>query len=203
MSLPTTYLTSVKKLPDILEAIKDAQAPEKFSQAFLEQLEFKSKADRLIIGVLKSLGFLDDNGKPTNRYFKYLDHSQSTKVLAEAIKDAYGDLFAVNINAHQLTKSDIIGKLKTLSQGQLSEGVLDDMASTFIALVKLADFSSISKTKDKDKTELAVEKDKKDKDLSKTMNVNGLVYNINIILPDTRDVSVYDAIFKSLKEHLG
>jgi hypothetical protein len=204
MSLPNAYLTSVKRLPEIFEAIKNAQAPEKFSQSFIEQLEFKTKADRLVIGVLKCLGFLDDTGKPTERYFRYLDHSQSAKVLAEGIKEAYSDLFAININANTLSKSEIIGKLKTLSQGQLSEGVLDDMATTFLSLVSLADFSSPLKPKEKTKdVDVPKEKPIGEQDKGKSMKVDGLVYNINIVLPETRDTSVYDAIFKSLKEHLG
>jgi hypothetical protein len=32
--------------------------------------------------------------------------------------------------------------------------------------------------------------------------VSGLHYNIQIHLPATKDVEVYNAIFKSLKEHL-
>ena len=55
MALPTSYLTSVKNLPDIFAAMQGAQAPEKFTQGFLESLEFKSTADRLIIGMLKAL----------------------------------------------------------------------------------------------------------------------------------------------------
>ena len=35
------------------------------------------------------------------------------------------------------------------------------------------------------------------------LSVDALQYHINIVLPDTRDQSVYDAIFKSLRDHLG
>ena len=48
MALPTSYLTSTKRLPDILDAIKTAQAPEVFSRRFPETLEFKGKGDRLV-----------------------------------------------------------------------------------------------------------------------------------------------------------
>ena len=36
-----------------------------------------------------------------------------------------------------------------------------------------------------------------------SLPVSGLQYHINIVLPDTRDQAVYDAIFRSLREHLG
>jgi hypothetical protein len=35
------------------------------------------------------------------------------------------------------------------------------------------------------------------------IRVSGLQYHINIVLPETRDQAVFDAIFKSLREHLG
>ena len=35
------------------------------------------------------------------------------------------------------------------------------------------------------------------------LRISALEYHINIVLPDTRDQAVYDAIFKSFREHLG
>jgi len=58
------------------------------------------------------------------------------------IKEAYRDLFAVNVNAHKMSKDEVVNKLKTLGQGQLSEAVLDKMSLTFTSLVKLADFQT-------------------------------------------------------------
>ena len=37
---------------------------------------------------------------------------------------------------------------------------------------------------------------------SRKVDLGGLVYNIQIVLPETRDVAVYDALFRSFKEHL-
>lgn len=211
MALPTAYLTSTKRLSEILDALKTAKAPEKFTQGFLESLEFKSKGDRLIIGVMKSLDFIDDSGKPKERYFRFIDQSQSARVLAEAIEDAYSDLFAVNLKAQQLTKPEIVGKFKTLSQGQYSDSVLNMMAMTFTALVSLADFNSPRKS------EVGVENAQipqaatreenpaernENKGSVREVKLGGLVYNIQIVLPESRDPTVYDALFRSLKEHL-
>ena len=96
MSLNATYLITTKNVDSFFNSLITAKAPEVFTQKVLENLEFKSTNDRLFIGLLKSLGFLDPNGAPTERYFRFLDQSQSKRVLAEAIQDAYGDLFAVN-----------------------------------------------------------------------------------------------------------
>lgn len=222
MALPKSYLTSTKNLGAIFEAIQQARAPERFTVKFLESLDFKSTADRLIIGVLKSLGLLDDQGRPTQRYFAFLDQTQSAAILAEAVREAYADLFAVNVNAQNLSKAEIVNKFKTLSQGSLSEAVLEKLASTFQALVKLADFSALPtrSAREEEANELQEDGDegagresqpvldavlrrrnvKGDTGASATLG--GLHYNIQIILPETRDPQVYDALFRSLREHL-
>ncbi len=210
MALPTAYLTSVKNLEGILNAIQSAQAPEKFTQKFLETLEFKSNPDRLIIGVLKSISFLDDGGKPTQRYFEYLDQTQSQRILAEGIREAYADLFKVNINANTMSKSDIVNKLKTLSEGKIGDSVVGKMATTFLSLVKYADFETQPQAP-KNHEDSPVNSDKTNKKINAQAKVKeqgsstfgGLVYNIQIVLPESRDPAVYDAIFKSLREHLG
>jgi hypothetical protein len=75
VALPRSYLTSSKNLAAIFEAMKGAQAPPKFTIKFLESLDFKSAADRLIVGVLKILGLIGTDGSPTERYFRFLDQT--------------------------------------------------------------------------------------------------------------------------------
>lgn len=125
MSVTSAYLTTAKNLPKILVAIQNAQAPKQFSTRFLASLGFPSANDRLIIGVLKALGFLTPEGTPTKRYFEYLDQSRAKYVLADGIREAYADLFQINTKANELTNVDVKNKLKTLTQGQSSAPVLD------------------------------------------------------------------------------
>ncbi len=213
LALPTAYLQSAKNLSGILDSIKTAQAPEKFTTRFLTELGFASSSDRTIISVLKALGFLDADGKPTDRYYRFLDQSQSQKVLAEGIRDAYSDLFKINTKAQTLKPTDISGKFKTLSEGKFSESVLQKHVTTFTSLVKLADFSEEVSLTDIPKDETFVEDEDPQSVQNETSQVpptaksansslGGLHYNIQIILPTTRDVAVYDAIFRSLKDHL-
>lgn len=193
----------------MLNAIRGAQAPEKFTLAFLSSLDYKSSSDRLIISVLKALGFLDTESRPTERYFQYLDQTQSETVMAGAIRDAYSDLFQVNTKAHEMSRGDLKGKLKTLTQGTVKDSVIDKMAMTFVALVKHADFSKpqdslpSEETADKTTHSDAAAPPKTSPPKSTPSGLfGGLHYNIQIILPSTRDTKVYDAIFRSMKEHL-
>lgn len=217
MALPSAYLTSFKNVDAILGAIKAAQAPPRFTQKFLESLGFANTNDRLFVNVLKALGFLDDTGLPTRRYHEYLDQTQSERVLADGIRSAYGDLFQININAHDMSTQDVKNKMKTLSEGQYSDRVLTQMAGTFKALCKNADFSGRRETTSpaaasspaattRPATQEAVSPDgiegALENEMPKQLRIGGLVYSINLQLPESRDQAVYDALFKSLKEHL-
>ncbi|MGB2804274.1 MAG: DUF5343 domain-containing protein, partial [Candidatus Zixiibacteriota bacterium] len=165
-----------------------------------------SSNDRLYIGFLSGLGFLDESGAPTQRYYDYLDQTQSGFVLAEAIKEVYGDLFAINKQAHKLEVEEVKNKFKTLTQGKKSDKVLRLMANTFRALCDLADWGKPAKPSEdflplKDHKK-EVGREGKDVKAAGKIGELSLHYNIQIHLPESRDSAVYDAIFRSLKEHL-
>jgi len=218
MQLPDSYTMKTSAIPSYFEAMLHAQPPERFSVKFLENLGFTSTNDRLFIGILKDLGFLNQDGAPQPRYFEFLDASRSKQVLAAGIKEAFAELFAVNIKANDMSADDVRNKLRTLYAGKKTDLVISNIAKTFRALCDYADFSIASKpssvvadaaTKaDTSKAGLAKERDTlKPEELRKTpagqLSVSSLQYHINIVLPDTKDQGVYDAIFKSLREHLG
>lgn len=204
MALTNAYLTQAKNLGAILKAIRAAQAPDKFTVRFLEQLEFKSTNDRNVIGVLKGLNFLDDSGAPKQRYFEYLDDTQHKAVMGQAIQEAYGDLFKVNSKAHEMSQTDVKAKLKTLTQGTRGEAVLTKMAMTFVALCREATFGTtpVAKKPVEEQRALKTEEKKGTERYEDKKRPMTLSYVINIELPLTRDQAVYDAIFQSLREHI-
>jgi len=208
MALADAYLTQVKNLPQIFQAIRQAQPPERFTYKFLDGLDFKSTNDRPIIGVLKALGFVDESGVPKQPYFDYMDDERHKTVLADGIRRAYADLFKLNNKADEKDAAWVKNKLKILAQGAKSDVVLGRMAATFVALCKEADFSAPAIAPKETKVEVP-------NDSPVTMPPNpdqsqahskqhrfALAYNIHIELPAVRDQTVYDAIFKSLRENL-
>lgn len=214
MALTSSYLITIKNLESFFNSLITAKAPEVFTQKFLESLEFKSSNDRLYIGLLKGLGFLDANAVPTERYFRFLDQSQSKEVLAEAIREAYGDLFAVNTKANELTQQEVKNKLRTLTQGKISDKVLHLMANTFKALADYAEWDKVAKKTEEKKGKngekkigpIGGESTIPRKAESEGLDAEGekpqFHYNIQIHLPESRDPAVYDALFESLKKHL-
>ena len=209
MTVMRQYMVSVKNVPGILKAIREGQAPERFTTRHLATLGFKNPADRVIISVLKGLGFLTEAGAPTSRYVQYLDEAQSGVVLREAIEEAYSDLFKIRRDAQNYSLPEVRNKIKTLTEGKLSDSVLQKMGQTFLALCKEADFAAPLLIRKPEAEEPAVEEERPEILTGERIaeepavgRLPGLVYNIQVILPTTKDRAVYDAIFRSLKEHL-
>lgn len=209
MALLTAYLIKTSNLPEFFNTLQTAKAPERFTTKFLKDLGFTSSNDRLYLGVLKGLGFIDENGTPTQTYFEFLDQSNSGRILAESIEEAYSDLFELNKSAQKMETSDVKGKFRSLTQGQKSDTVINNMASTFSALCDHADWSK-PRTNKENPTKTAEKNTVKNtpstsEDLPELEDVKQklqLHYNIQLILPNSRDTAVYDAFFSSLKKHL-
>lgn len=216
MALPDSYTMKTGSVPAYFDAMLDAQPPERFSLKFLENLGFTSTNDRLFIGILKDIGFLNRDGQPQQRYFDFMDRSLAKQVLAEGIRECYTDLFAVNTKAYEFTVADAKNKLRTLYSGKKTDLVIGHVAKTFRALCDYADFSGgTSPRKDRPPKDSDEDLPSPDRDPvarhsteehaipSGKIKVAGLQYHINIVLPDTRDQAVFDAIFKSMRDHLG
>jgi hypothetical protein len=202
MALTNVYVQAITRIPDIFAKIRDGQAPERFSQQLLKDWGFTSTNDRTFVPLLKALGFLSADGKPMQRYKDYRDHSRSKEVMGDALKEAYGDIFMIKEHPTASDKSAIEGKFKSFHNA--SDNVAGLMTKTFLGLLPLADFKAKETTKVKVPNLPNTEIDHKAiPPISPTIHqAPGLHYNIQIHLPATKDVEVYNAIFKSLREHL-
>jgi len=205
MALPNVYTQNYGQISEFLSKIQDGQAPTTFTQQHLKDIGFASTNNRSLIPILKALGFLSSNGTPTGRYHAYRDKSQAPVVLGEALKESYSDLFVIKAHPTEKDKALIEGKFKSIHN--VADRPAELMAKTFFALLKLADINHeatprkelISETVEQEGENVTpVVENRPQKHLS----ITGLHYNIQIHLPATKDVEVYNAIFKSLKEHL-
>ncbi len=209
MALPTSYMTgNYTKIPQYFEAILNAQAPEKFTVKFLKDLGFTSSTDIQFINVLKSLGFLDDSGVPTELYYQLFDQSETKRIVAERIRQAYSDLFALNVNSQNMSIDDLKGKFKSMTSGQKSDSTIRQMVNTFSNLCSYAEWENTPQPKEKTKKEIHTPEDSTVV-VHENQNIKGqeqrifdLNYDIHIHLPATRDPAVYDALFSSLAKHI-
>jgi hypothetical protein len=200
------YVNGYGNIVKLFREIQKASVPPKFTNDFMVSvLGLKSTSYRAMIPLLKRLGFLDQANVPTQTYKDYRDESKSRSILAEQLRKAYSELYLANEYCHKLSKTELIGKLKTLTGAGADDKVIPAVASTFSELVKLADFENAVPTKPKSEEEPIHDEDDsptKQPPHQKLKTHLGLSYTINLNLPATTEIEVFNAIFKSLKEHI-
>ncbi len=204
------YVGAPGSLPKLFSGIKAAAVPPKVTQDFLETvLDLKSSSHRAYIPLLKRLGFIDPSNVPTQVYKDFRDTDQSGPVMAERLKEAYKSLFAAHEYAWKLNKNDLIAKLKNVTGAGDDDQYIPSVASTFIELSKLATWDAAATPK-KQTTDTSnngaaegTPPERREHEREEP-NSGGLRigYTINLNLPATTEIEVFNAIFKSLRENL-
>ncbi|WP_150912109.1 DUF5343 domain-containing protein [Marinobacter halotolerans] len=204
------YMISASAVKKILEKIKEAPTPAKFTQNYLSTtLGFEGANDKAFISYAKSLGFIDASGVPTSLYKQFRTPHLSQRALARGLMQAYKPLYDRNERFYELTKAKF-HELVCAETGLDHDNVTAKrITNTFLEAKKLADFTAVDGAEDDSDYEEATESDEQNSPEEPPQAVAqhhvgklGLAYNINLILPNTDDPKVFNAIFKSLKENL-
>lgn len=192
----------------ILNKIKEAQTPDRFTQDFLStKLGFPGGTPRAFIPLAKRIGFLESDGRPTELYKSFRNPAQSKAAMAAAIRKGYSQLYERNEYIHDLDKKKLEGLVTELTGLEQGNNTVRAIVGTFESLKSFADFS---RPEPKAGVEADKEKSPKTKefkavseggDFSEDVQLN-LAYTINLVLPKTDDIAVFNAIFKSLKENM-
>jgi len=198
---------SIHSIGKLFAEICKASVPPKFTQDFMETvLELKSSSHRALLPLLKKLGFIDAANVPTEAYKNFRDKDLRGAVMAAQIRSAYSDLYKANEYAHNLKKEELQSKLRALIGAADDDPMIPAVVATFLELTKLANFEADAAAI---KTTPPPENGTKDKigdsESSQRRSQHGsigLSYTINLNLPATTEIEVFNAIFKSLKEHL-
>lgn len=213
--MPDQYpqIISNNKIEPILKRIRSAAKPERLSQELLSTWGFTASNDRAMPRVLKMLGFLSESGVPTADFDGLRDPTTWSVVLAERIRQTYADLFAMDANIHKAPEVEVRGAMGRIT-GKDEEAV-KRYYNTFKTLCGLADWSDAGRAKLGAQQMPPFEISKS---ISGDLNVSTnsaapttppihrkseYHYNIQIHLPVTTDITVYNAIFKSLRDNLG
>ena len=194
------YVATYGNIARALEAMQKAQTPERFTQDFLAtKLGLKGSRAKLVIPFFKKTGFLASDGTPTSLYRRFRNPSQTKTAAAEALRKGFAPLYEINEYAHDLSDSDLKGVVVQATGLDDSSSTIRMIIGSFKALRAFADFD-ITIQEDVNGQESADVKPSEE-DLGLPVGLN-LGYTINLHLPATSDIAVYNAIFKSLREHL-
>lgn len=212
MAAKIPYMLSPSLIPRTLNKIQEAKRPERFTQDFLEtKLGLSGGGARPVIPLLKRLGFLAPDGVPTKRYDQYRNEYTRKRAVAEGMKEAFSEIFDRNIYAQELDKAKLTGLVLEITGAAPEDRTTVAIVGTFSALSDLADFDTESEA---ELIENASISDKIEPPQQASHHSGASIrdatdqvdfrvgYTINLNLPETTDPEVFNAIFKSLKEHL-
>ncbi|QPN26512.1 DUF5343 domain-containing protein [Brucella sp. BO2] len=198
------YVTAPGNIKKALEGIARAATPPKLSQDFVKTvLKIPGGSGDQMTSFLKKIGLASSDGTPTPLYNQFRNPSTSGQAIAQAIRTAYEPLFRRNEYMYDLSDKELQG-LIVEETGQAHESNAVSLIFSCIKQLKsLADFGStpflIEERRSEPTQESSVQKD-----ISLTGGGIGLNlgYTINLNLPATTDIAVFNAIFKSLRENL-
>ncbi|HET6432831.1 DUF5343 domain-containing protein [Dyella sp.] len=198
------YTTSHGVLKRVMEKIPHSEKPSVFNTDFLATvMEASGGAARPVPPILKAVGFLNQSGTPTELYSQFQTENGRAGAAVQALKNGFAEVFRRNQYAHRAdepTLTDIIVAVTGLPK---RDPVVRYILNTFQV------FQDFGKGFREDQTSTDKEVDQKNLEISSTTSAVGppmkhmqLAYNINVILPETTNVEVYNAIFRSLKANL-
>ena len=125
----------------ILNKVKEAKTPDRFTADFLEtKLGFKGGNSRQFIPLSKKLGLLKSDGTPTDLYKKFRNDSTSGAAMAEALKIGYRDAFERNEYANELDKENFKRLVVEITGLDAKNKVVQLICQTFESLKKFANF---------------------------------------------------------------
>ncbi len=206
VSIPVPYVNSYGAITKALEGIQTASTPDRFTQDFLStKLNLKGGSPKPVIPFLKRTGFLNGDGTPTELYKEFRNSISRSKAAAKSVKKGYSPLYEINEYVHDLNDKDLEGVIVQATGLDSKSKTVKSILGSFKALRNFAKFDEETLQEDVVPTSRELEKKR---DLSESTQSPPqpvglkLGYVINLNLPATSDVAVFDAIFKSLREHI-
>lgn len=202
-SLP--YLVSPGSAKTALEKIRQAATPERVTQDFvMTKLGIKGGTGAALIPFFKKIGLVNADGTPTELYKQFRNPASGGIAVASAIKTGYKKLAQVNEYFYELNDNDLKSLVVQVTGAEAKSPVPKLVCSTLKTLKTFAKFDATSDPGDAQEGAPIVAASNNTSTSSRTRNEIGmnLSYTINLNLPATSDQAVFNAIFRSLKEHL-
>ncbi len=202
------YTTSHGVLKQILQKIVEAERPSKFSGDFLNTvLGFSGGSAAVVPPILKRTGFLSADATPTDQYNRFKSDGGRSQAALDALRTGFSELFRRNEYAHKFSEEELKDQLVAITGLNKSDSIIRAIAGTFLTFKSFFDPAKLpTPTKSHMRTdENSVEDNAHGVGAGGDERYGGkigLAYNINIVIPNTDDPNVLNAIFKSLRENL-
>lgn len=203
--MATAYVPNIittNAVTRFLKHIQTSNVPAKVTVAYLQTVGFKSTNDRALLPVFKAIGFIDSTGAPTDQWRLYKDTGKAKQTLANAIRKAYSGLFEIYSDANRQDNEAIANWIRTTNGA--SDVVVERSVRTFRVLCAEADFEGVST--DNPPVQPASIPQSIPQAAAVTLPALGgnpsININIELHLPPSDDPTVYNNLFKAMKDNL-
>lgn len=209
MAVVLPYVTAPGNVLKALNGIISAATPDRVSQDFVKEiLKIPSGSGNQMAAYLKKIGLSATDGTPTALYKKFRNPDSRGRAAVEILQLGYAELYKRNEYMHELNEAKLKGLILEVTGLEHDSAVVTYTASCIKHIKSFAIFDADSE----EQSNVSVEQN--NSSLLPTgiqypnMQLSGsevglnLSYTINLHLPATSDVAVFNAIFKSLKENL-
>ena len=134
------YTTVPGKVRPLLDKVRQVGIPSKATVQWMKTIGFTSSNDATLLGVLKLIGLIDASSIPTGIWSAYRGANHK-KVLGDAIRSGYAELFAVYSDAWQRSSTDLEHVFSTSSSA--GQQVIRKTVATFKAVCECAEFGAV------------------------------------------------------------
>ncbi len=162
-------------------------------------------ASRPIIPILKATGLLSQTAAPTELYAQFQTDAGRPKAALLALKNGFSEIFRRNQYAHRAEEPAVVDVIVAITGLPKNDKIVRYMLATFQVFQDYAKHAR-EDTEPNEQSEVGMKQDAAPPMVA-DQNVENLgrlqlAYNINVVLPETTSVEVYNAIFRSLKANL-
>lgn len=204
------YLATPGSITTCLEKLSNAATPGKVTGDFINtKLAIKGGTGRALVPFLKKIGFVNSDGTPSELYIRFRNPAEAGSAVADAIRVGYKPLYDSNEYAHELSDQELKGLIVQVTGLESNSSVVALILRTYKNLRVVADFEGLptSKSAVVASPTVPIQLTNSHRPVQTNPTTTGRVgmnlsYTINLNLPATSDISVFNAIFKSLKENL-
>jgi hypothetical protein len=137
------YVLATGRIEPLFLKIQEAQIPPRFTQDFLDaKFGMKGGSSTPLIPLLKRIGFLENDGVPTDLYRKFRNPEMMGAALAQGIRKGYAEVYSRNEYAHDLSPERLTNLIVEITGKPKDDRVVKAIVATFNALKSKADFGS-------------------------------------------------------------
>jgi len=203
------YMSSPGTIRSALEKIRSAATPPRVTTDFVNTvLQIKGGTGGTVTPFLKKIGFVASDGTPTDIYKRFRNPDSAGRAMADAIRLGYQNLLKANEYFYRLDDKGLLALIVQVTGVEADNRAAALTLASLKALKGYANFDANDFDSHSEEKSAHAENGRQTIPLPPPHSTSdgklglNLSYTINLNLPATSDQAVFNAIFRSLKEHL-